>query len=329
MRHAFDRKCRRRGLITDFPAFYKLAAISSAIDALHDHTPQLLKAWTMMLRDFSIALGVLCAAVTCAGAETPIERGNYLVNAVMVCDGCHTPRGPGGLDMERRFSGGSIIWDTPAYIVRGSNITSDRDTGIGAWSEEDIKRLLTQGVRPNGVSVAPQMPYGFYRILTPGDLDAIAMYLKTVKPVRNEVPPPVYKAAAYSVPLPGAETSIGDTVPVDPVKRGFYLATLAHCMECHSRRPDGVQDFKNWWGKGGYEMKGPFGSVIVSNISSHMEKGVGALTDADLKRALTEGIGRDGRVLKVPMARQRFFSKMTEQDLNAIIAWVRTIPPIE
>jgi hypothetical protein len=60
-----------------------------------------------------------------------------------------------------------------------------------------------------------------------------------------------------------------------------------------------------------------------------MEKGVGALTDADLKRALTEGIGRDGRVLKVPMARQRFFSKMTEQDLNAIIAWVRTIPPIE
>jgi len=247
----------------------------------------------------------------------------------MACDGCHTPRGPGGFNMERRFSGGSIVWDTPAYTVHGSNITPDNDTGIGVWSENDIKRLLTEGVRPNGVPVAPQMPYGFYRILTPRDRDAIAAYLKTVTPVSNEVPSPVYKAAAYPVPLPGAETSIGDSVPDDPVKRGFYLASLAHCMECHSRKPDGVQDFKNWWGKGGHEMKGPFGSVVVPNISAHKDKGVGAWTDAELKRVLTEGIGRDGRALKLPMARQRYFSKMTEQDLNAIILWVRTIPPIE
>jgi mono/diheme cytochrome c family protein len=287
------------------------------------------KTGAIMLRGFIIVLGALCTAVTSAAAETPIERGSYLVNAVMVCDGCHTPRGQGGLNMERRFSGGPQIWDEPAYTVRGSNITPDHDTGIGAWSEDDIKRLLTLGVRPNGVPVAPQMPYGFYKILTPGDLDAIAIYLKAIKPVSNEVPPPVYKAAAYPVPLPGAETSIGDMVPTDPVKRGFYLATLAHCMECHSRKPDGVQDFKNWWGKGGHEMKGPFGSVVVSNISSHKEKGVGAWTDAELKRVLTEGIGRDGHVLKLPMARQRFFSKMTDQDLNAIVAWVRTIPPIE
>lgn len=282
-----------------------------------------------MLRNFMILLGALCAVVTSAGAETPVERGSYLVNAVMVCDGCHTPRGPSGLNMERRFSGGPQVWETLAYTVRGSNITTDPDTGIGAWSEDDIKRLLTQGLRPNGVPVAPQMPYAFYKILTPGDLDAIAIYLKTIRPVSNEVLPPVYKTAAYPVPLPGAETSIGDMVPADLVKRGFYLATLAHCMECHSRRPDDVQDFKNWWGKGGHEMKGPFGSVIVSNISSHKEKGVGALTDAELKRALTEGIGHDGRLLKPPMARQAFFSKMTEQDLNAIVAWVRTIPPIE
>ena len=282
-----------------------------------------------MLRHFTVVLGALCAVLTGAAAETPLERGSYLVNAVMVCDGCHTPRGPGGLNMQRRFSGGSEVWDTPSYTVSGSNITPDRDTGIGAWSKDDIKRLLISGVRPNGVPVAPQMLYGFYRILTPGDLDAIAIYLRTIKPVSNEVSPPVYKAAANPVPFPGAEASIGDIVPADPITRGFYLATLAHCMACHSRKPDGTQDFKTWLGKGGYEMKGPFGSVIVSNITSHKEKGVGAWTDAELKRALTEGIGRDGRLFKPPMARQRFFSKMTEQDLNAIVAWVRTIPPIE
>lgn len=282
-----------------------------------------------MLRHFTVTLGALCVIATGAAAETPLDRGSYLVNAVMVCDGCHTPRGPDGFNMERRFSGGPQVFAGPAYTVRGSNITSDRDTGIGAWSKDDIKRLLTQGVRPNGVQVAPAMPYNFYKILTPGDLDAIAVYLKTIKPVSNDVPLPVYKAVANAISLPGADVSIGDGMPADAVKRGFYLATLAHCMACHSNKPDGGQDFENRWGKGGYQMRGPFGSVIVPNISSHKEKGVGAWTDAELKRVLTEGIGRDGRALKLPMARQAFFKKMTEQDLNAIVAWVRSIPPIE
>jgi hypothetical protein len=100
-------------------------------------------------------------------------------------------------------------------------------------------------------------------------------------------------------------------------------------MACHSRRPDGVVDVKNWWGKGGFEMKGTFGSVMVSNITSHDEKGVGRLTDAQLKRALTEGIGHDGRSFKLPMARQAYYSKMTTEDLDAIIAWMRAIPPSE
>jgi len=59
---------------------------------------------TLMFRDFIFALAVLCVGAMSAVAETPIERGGYLVNAVMACDACHTPRGPGGIDMERRFS---------------------------------------------------------------------------------------------------------------------------------------------------------------------------------------------------------------------------------
>jgi hypothetical protein len=129
--------------------------------------------------------------------------------------------------------------------------------------------------------------------------------------------------------IPGGEKPIGETVPTDPVMRGFYLATLAHCMECHSRKPDGGQDYKGGLGKGGYVMKGPFGAVTVSNISSHKEKGIGAWTDAEIRRALTEGVGRDGRAFKTPMARQIYYSRMTGQDIDAIIAWLRTIPPVE
>ena len=280
-----------------------------------------------MLRNLAI---VLCVAVaSAAAAETPVERGGYLVNAVMACDNCHTPRGPNGLEMERRFSGGSEVWDTRDYTVRGSNITPDRDTGIGAWSDDDIKRLLTQGIRPSGVRVAPQMPYGLYRVLTPSDLNAVVSYIRTIKPVSNEGPPPVYKTADYAGPFPSARTSIGGAAPDDPVSRGAYLASLAYCMACHSRRPDGVLDLKNWWGRGGFEMKGTYGSVIVANISSDKKHGVGALTDAELRRALTQGIGHDGHRLKLPMARQAFYGKTTERDLNAIVAWVRAIPPVE
>jgi mono/diheme cytochrome c family protein len=274
-------------------------------------------------------LALIVLSIPSAFAETPLERGAYLVSALMACDGCHTPRGPGGFDMSKRFSGGNQLFDEPAFTVKGSNITQDPDTGIGSWSVADIKKLMTEGVRPNGVPVAPQMPYAFYKIMTPGDLDAVATYIKSVAPVRNEVQPPVYKAALHAELIPGAEKSIGNDVPTDPVKRGFYLATLGHCMECHSRKPEGGQDYVNSWGKGGNEMKGPFGLVKVSNITAHKEKGIGNLTDDQIKTALTKGVGHDGRTFKLPMARHVYFSKLAEQDLNAIVAWVRTIPAAE
>jgi mono/diheme cytochrome c family protein len=274
----------------------------------------------------SLAVIVMSGPVV---AQTPLERGEYLVNAVMACDGCHTPRGPGGFNMEKRFSGGSQTWDTPAYKVKGSNITPDRDTGIGAWSEADLKRSLTEGVRPNGVPLAPQMPFAFYRILTPHDLDAVAAYTRSVAPVRNEVPTPVYKAAMHAELVPGAEKPIDEAPLGDPVTRGFYLATIAHCMECHSRRADGVLDYKGAWGKGGYEFTGPWGKAVASNITPHPKSGIGAWSDAEIKRALTHGTALDGRAFKQPMARQIYFSRMTEQDLNAIVVWLRTIPPLE
>src|SRR6476620_11371052 len=148
-----------------------------------------------MLRVVIMSAAALVAAVAGANAETPLERGSYLVNAVMACDGCHTPRTPAGFVMEKRFSGGSQTWDEAAYTVKGSNITPDRDTGIGSWSEANLKRLMRDGIRPSGVHVAPQMPFGFYKILTPGDLDAVVAYVRSVAPVRNEVQQPVYKAA--------------------------------------------------------------------------------------------------------------------------------------
>src|SRR5262245_7331488 len=186
-----------------------------------------------MFRHMMISGVTLIATMVSAPAQQSlVERGKYLVDAVMGCDGCHTPRPGGDFNMQRKFSGGSQVWDTPAYTVRGSNITPDHTTGIGAWSADDLKRTITQGVRPTGVPLAPQMPNCFDKVLTPGDRDAVAAYIRSVPPIQNQVLAPVYKAASEHMDVPGAEKPFSDAMMSDPVKRGFYLATIAHCMEC-------------------------------------------------------------------------------------------------
>ena len=166
-------------------------------------------------------------------------------------------------------------------------------------------------MRPSMAYPSGRKSFPFYKILTPRDLDAVVTYVRSVPPVRNEVQPSVYKAPMHVELVPGAEKPFEETALRDPVVRGFYLATIAHCMECHARRPDGAYDFTNWLGKGGHEMRGPYGTVTVRNITSHPKSGIGEWTDAEIKRALTQGISRDGRAFKPPMARQVWFSRMT------------------
>lgn len=265
-------------------------------------------------------------ATTTAMAQTPLERGGYLVNTVMTCHNCHTPMGPAGPNFERGLSGG-ITFDEPPFKVTASNITPDKETGIGAWSEADIKKALLDGVRPNGVPLAPIMPTGFYGILTPADLNAVTAYVKSVKPVANQVPGPVYKMAVQRQIFPGAEKPAADADLKDKVKLGHYLVTIAHCMECHSPRVKGDLDLEAI-GKGGQEFKGPWGVSVSRNITSSKAKGIGAWSDAEIKRAITQGVARDGAKLKPPMG-YPYYARMTDGDLDAMVAYLRTVPAKE
>ena len=134
------------------------------------------------------------------------------------------------------------------------------------------------------------MPYPFYKILTPGDLDAVVAYMRTVAPVRNEVQPPNYKAAMHAELIPGGEKPIGTEKANDPIKRGLYLATSPIAWNAIRASPMAGRTTWTGWGKGGHEMKGPFGRVKVSNITSHREKGIGAWTDDEIRKALTQGM---------------------------------------
>ena len=275
----------------------------------------------------SLCIAALLAA-TNAFAQSPLERGKYLVEGILTCGNCHTPRGPGGvLDTAKRHAGSPAPQiDTPEWSAHPTNITPDKETGIGSWTREQVKVAIQQGKRPNGQQLAPLMPYPFYRIFTPSDLDAVLTYVLAQPPVSNKVPPNVYKAKqlTFDVP-PGAEKPMPEKDMADPVKKGFYLASIGHCMECHTPLVKGRRDFKSGLGTGGERFEGPWGVTVSRNITSHKENGIGAWSDDEIKRAITQGVRKDGTKLRPPMGFQ-WYATMTDADLSAIVAYLRTVP---
>jgi mono/diheme cytochrome c family protein len=277
-----------------------------------------------MLRLTATIIAAL-AFVGHADAQGDVKRGDYLMNTIMTCANCHSPKGPPAAVAGKDYSGG-LSWDEPPFKVTAPNITQDKETGVGSWSDADLKNLILTGKRPNGVQVAEVMPTSFYPILAEGDLNGIVAYMRTIKPVTNKVPDPIYKMALPHHIFPGAEKSYGPAEMSDKVKHGFYLATIGHCMECHTPFvPGGGRDFKNSMGKGGAEFPGPWGVVKSRNITSSKTAGIGDWTDAEIKEAIIHGKRKDGTKLTGPMGFQ-YYAHMADADLDAVIAYLRTVP---
>lgn len=278
-----------------------------------------------------LMLGFVAAVMMTGGAfaQSAVERGGYLMNTIMTCANCHSPKGPPAATAGKDYSGG-LRFNEPPFDVTAPNITPDKETGIGNWTDDQIKTLLLTGKHPNGHQVAEIMPTAFYPILTTGDLDAIVAYLRSLPTVKNKVPDPNYKIALPHHVFPGAEKAYTQADLNDKLKRGFYLATIGHCMECHTplAAGGGPQDFKGSLGKGGREFPGPWGVSKSRNITSHKTAGIGDWTDAEIKAAITQGKRKDGTPLKGPMGYQ-YYAKMTDADLDAVIAYVRTLPAKE
>ena len=218
----------------------------------------------------------------------------------MACGNCHTPRDADGKPIAEKALSGGLTFNTPAFVATAPNITPDRETGIGSWSDAEIKRALVEGSRPDhgrlaGVALAAIMPANFYKALLPDDLDTIIAYLRSVTPVRNEVPDPVYKVPVRRDAYPDADAGFSRATLADPVRRGAYLVTIGHCMECHSAFSRGVSDFKAGLGAGGRPFPPRDGSpegtpqVTVPNITPHPTAGIGAWTDAEIGRAIAQG----------------------------------------
>src|SRR5262249_35404319 len=153
-------------------------------------------------------------------------------------------KGPPDAVKGKDYSGG-LEFDEPPFKVTAPNITQDKETGIGKWTRGQIRTALLTGKRPNGTPLAEIMPTSFYKILTPNDTKAIVDYLKSLQPISNKVPDPIYKMQLPHHLFPGSEKPYSEATLKNKVKRGFYLATIAHCMECHTPMGPKGRDFVN------------------------------------------------------------------------------------
>jgi mono/diheme cytochrome c family protein len=256
-------------------------------------------------------------------AETAVERGRYLVETIAGCGNCHTPKGPNGPLPGKALAGGFVV-EAPPFTAVTSNITPDRETGIGRWTDKQLVVAIREGRRPDGSLIGPPMPFEFYRRLADADVKAIVAYLRTVPPVRNAV-----AKSQYRIPLPAAYgPPIGAVSPPsasDKVAYGGYLAgPVGHCLECHTPMgADGRRDMTRA-GAGGEPFDGPWGVSVAANITP---AALGNWTDAEIERAIRKGISRDGHKLFPPMG-YAYYDGISASDMTALIAFLRSLPPV-
>lgn len=273
-----------------------------------------------------ISLFAVCALSTAgAQAETPLERGTYLMQAVVACGNCHTQQTPDGPLPGMELAGGMVIEIPDAFVARVPNITPDEETGIGSWSDAEIIRAIREGIRPDGRLIGPPMPIELYRSLSDEDVEALVAYLRSVPAVKNTV-----AKSEYFVPLPPNYGPPVDTVasvdPSDQLAYGAYLAgPAAHCIECHSPiGPNGAPDWEHQTGAGGFVIPGPWGESVSANITP---TNLGDWTDEEIKTVVRSGVRPDGSRLLPPMG-VYYYANMTESDLDAIVAYLRSLPPL-
>jgi mono/diheme cytochrome c family protein len=255
-----------------------------------------------------------------------IARGEYLTRAAD-CSACHTA--PGG----KAFAGGLAI-RTPFGTLYSTNITPDRQTGIGSFTDADFLEVLREGVMPDGTRLYPAMPYAAYTYMTNADALAIKAYLFSLAPV-HAVTPRDTLAFPYNqrwlmafwqalyVPHTRFEPRRDRSAQWN---RGAYLAeALAHCGDCHTPR-NRLQALDNHHKFAGATAAG----WRAYNITADGRSGVGAWSDAALAQYLATGHAAGHGTASGTMgeAVDHSFSYLAAPDIQAIVAYLRTVPAV-
>ena len=265
--------------------------------------------------------------LTTATAATA-SRGEYIVRSVAVCGHCHSndPKNADGV-----LSGGREFHNWRIGTARGTNLTPDPETGLGAWSEAEIVRALRNGLSRDGRLIAPIMPYEWFHGMSDQDALAVARYLKSLAPVRNPVrqsPNLLFKIGRAMLLRPKpAQSSSSPAAGPSPEYGGYLAQHVGLCGDCHTPRkgllakPDRARLFAG-------TSTPPKGfPANPSNLTPDAETGIGRWTEEDFIRTMRTGVNPSGVELH-PFMPWRELRRMTDDDLRAMYRYLRSIPAI-
>jgi hypothetical protein len=260
-----------------------------------------------------------------------LARGKYLVDGVMGCFRCHTDADwsqPGAPPVAGREGSGHIWSDQNLPWLIASNITPDKETGAGNWSDDTLARAMREGIGHDGRALSLIMPYQEYREMSDEDLASVIAYLRTVPPVRNQLPttqmPFPLNFLTQNMPEP-VTAAVAAPDQSTPVARGSYLVRMAACAECHTPQENG-QPMPGMDFAGGFIVYEPKGPVASRNITP-APSGIGYYNDTTFIQALR--VGKVGaRPLHASMP-SWLYGRMTDDDLKSIFAFLHTLKPVK
>jgi mono/diheme cytochrome c family protein len=269
--------------------------------------------------------GTAPALAGAPASADPVARGAYLAKA-SDCIACHTV-----VDSGRDFAGG-LPFKLPFGTIYSSNITADKETGIGNWSDDDFVRAVREGVRQDGKRLYPAFPYTAYTAMSRADVLAIKAYLFSLPPIRQETPKNdlsfpfnqrwamgFWNAISFK-----SQRFVADSAKPAAWNSGKYLFALGHCAECHTPR-NFAFGLMHGSELAGSEQEG----WKAYNISSDPRFGIGAWSEQDLNTYLRTGHA-DGRgSASGPMAEVINYSMqhLAPEDTAALVSYLRSVPP--
>lgn len=276
-----------------------------------------------------IAAGMLLLSAP-TQAQTSLKKGEYVFRATGGCS-CHTVP-----ESTEEIMAGGRGFKTPFGTIYSTNITPDKKTGIGSWSEQNFIDAMRKGIRPNGEHLFPVFPYTSFTKMTDQDLKDLWAYLSSYRPVEKEnleidMPIPFrwrmgmlfwkfvfFKEGVYQP----------DSSKSQSWNRGAYLTTgLAHCHECHTPRNigGGLKNDKLFIGS----VDGPEGE-FAPNITPDERTGIGDWSEDDLTWFLTSGLKPDGDSIQGLMMEviEEGYLHLNTEDLNAIAEYIFSLEPV-
>ena len=262
-----------------------------------------------------------------------LERGRFMVNAVYGCVACHSERdrnAPGWPPLADKLGAGTVFGEgaeLPGRLI-APNLTPDKETGVGNWTDDMLARSIREGIGHDGRTLFPIMPYLNYREMPDEDLASVIVYIRSLAPVRNPLPQTeIIFPVKYLIR--GAPEPVTAWVPQpdlsDQVKRGAFLTRMASCADCHTPQERG-QVKPGLELAGGLLFEAPQGMVMAANITPDAS-GIGYYDEDLFLQSMRTGKVK-ARVLS-PIMPWYFYGRMTDEDLKAMFAYLRTLKPVK